>query len=170
MPSLRRLACERNEHAGGSGERKPRIHLRRDKLVLQASQVRCLYQRCLRQWLKQTGATAFPNMLPQLSNHDVPSTHDRAPADRGIQEDAGAVDPVCGMTVNPANAKYCAVHNGETYSFCSAGCQAKFEAEPDKYLTAPSSASKPPPKASSTPARCTRRSGGPNPATVPSAA
>ena len=43
-------------------------------------------------------------------------------------------DPVCGMDVDPATAKHRADHGGETYLFCSAGCQSKFVAEPDKYV------------------------------------
>ena len=47
-----------------------------------------------------------------------------------------ALDPVCGMTVPVATARYRAVHQGLTYYFCSAGCQAKFEADPRPYLAA----------------------------------
>ena len=42
-------------------------------------------------------------------------------------------DPVCGMTVDPATAKHRAAHAGQTYFFCSAGCQNKFEADPSAY-------------------------------------
>ena len=52
-------------------------------------------------------------------------------------------DPVCGMTVDPATAKYHAEHDGAAYHFCSAGCQAKFVAEPAKYLTPREPAPKP---------------------------
>ena len=45
-----------------------------------------------------------------------------------------AIDPVCGMTVDTAAATYRASHEGQEYFFCSAGCQSKFMAEPDKYL------------------------------------
>jgi Cu+-exporting ATPase len=45
-----------------------------------------------------------------------------------------AVDPVCAMSIALDSAKYCAEHEGETYFFCSAKCQAKFVAEPVKYL------------------------------------
>jgi Cu+-exporting ATPase len=44
------------------------------------------------------------------------------------------VDPVCGMTVDPINALH-RLHAGINYYFCSAGCQAKFVATPDKYLS-----------------------------------
>jgi Cu+-exporting ATPase len=47
---------------------------------------------------------------------------------------AKATDPVCGMKVDRATAKHTFAHAGETYYFCSAGCRAKFEADPAKYL------------------------------------
>jgi Cu+-exporting ATPase len=45
-------------------------------------------------------------------------------------------DPVCGMTVDPATAKYHAEYDGVPYFFCSANCQTKFAANPDRYLHA----------------------------------
>ncbi len=53
---------------------------------------------------------------------------------------ARAKDPVCGMDVNPATARFKTLHNGKEYFFCSAGCLAKFEANPEQVL---SSAPKP---------------------------
>jgi P-type Cu+ transporter len=50
---------------------------------------------------------------------------------------AKAKDPVCGMDVNPATARYRAVDKGREYLFCSAGCLAKFEANPEKILSSP---------------------------------
>lgn len=44
------------------------------------------------------------------------------------------VDPVCGMSVDPATSQHQFEHHGQTYHFCSAGCRSKFEAEPRKYL------------------------------------
>ncbi len=44
------------------------------------------------------------------------------------------IDPVCGMTVDPARAHGPHVHNGRPYYFCSAGCLRKFQAQPDHYL------------------------------------
>ena len=46
------------------------------------------------------------------------------------------IDPVCGMTVDPHTAKHRADYRGHTYYFCSAGCRAKFVADPQKYLGA----------------------------------
>ena len=49
-------------------------------------------------------------------------------------ESAEAKDPVCGMSVDPATARFRADHDGRTFSFCSAGCRDKFAADPDRYL------------------------------------
>jgi xanthine dehydrogenase accessory factor len=46
-----------------------------------------------------------------------------------------AVDPVCSMVVSVSTARYRSVHDGRTYYFCSAGCLAKFEAEPSAYAS-----------------------------------
>ena len=46
-----------------------------------------------------------------------------------------ALDPVCGMTVDPARAAGHVEHDGTTYYFCSKGCVAKFTADPKKYLS-----------------------------------
>ncbi len=47
---------------------------------------------------------------------------------------ATAVDPVCGMKVDPATSPHRLAHRGHAYHFCSAGCRAKFAADPEKYL------------------------------------
>jgi P-type Cu+ transporter len=49
-------------------------------------------------------------------------------------DDGRVRDPVCGMSVDPATAKFHSVHAGQDVHFCSAGCQRKFEAEPARYL------------------------------------
>src|ERR1019366_4903566 len=56
--------------------------------------------------------------------------HHEAPAS------GGAIDPVCGMTVNPHAGKPLADYQGHTYYFCCAGCRTKFVADPQKYLGA----------------------------------
>jgi Cu+-exporting ATPase len=48
---------------------------------------------------------------------------------------AGAsIDPVCGMSVDPAKTPHRRTHRGQTYHFCSGGCAAKFAADPARYL------------------------------------
>lgn len=49
---------------------------------------------------------------------------------------AGEVrDPVCGMTVEIARAKYMSEYEGQLYYFCAAGCKTSFDKNPRKYLT-----------------------------------
>ena len=48
-----------------------------------------------------------------------------------------AKDPVCGMDVNPASARFKALYNEREYFFCCAGCLAKFQADPEKILASP---------------------------------
>jgi P-type Cu+ transporter len=47
----------------------------------------------------------------------------------GAAEPARAVDPVCGMEVDPANAAPTASRDGTTYYFCSTGCRDHFLAD-----------------------------------------
>ena len=47
----------------------------------------------------------------------------------------GVRDLVCGMTVDPHTTPHRGQHAGQPYYFCSAGCAAKFAADPEKYLT-----------------------------------
>ncbi|OYY77064.1 MAG: copper-translocating P-type ATPase [Sphingomonas sp. 28-62-20] len=52
-----------------------------------------------------------------------------------VAETGGSVlDPVCGMTVDPAKTAHHATHDGTEYHFCSAGCRTKFVAAPAQYL------------------------------------
>lgn len=45
-----------------------------------------------------------------------------------------AIDPVCGMKVDPARARFSHHHEHDTYYFCSQGCLNKFQANPLLYL------------------------------------
>src|SRR5215469_16675314 len=47
---------------------------------------------------------------------------------------AAAIDPVCGMTVDPAKSRHHFLFRARNYFFCSAGCRGKFAADPFKYL------------------------------------
>lgn len=44
------------------------------------------------------------------------------------------VDPVCGMNIDPAKAVGSSQFAGETWHFCSRGCEAKFDAAPANYI------------------------------------
>jgi Cu+-exporting ATPase len=45
-----------------------------------------------------------------------------------------AIDPVCGMTVDPATSRHRHDYRDQAYYFCAAGCRGKFAAAPEKYL------------------------------------
>jgi len=45
-----------------------------------------------------------------------------------------AIDPVCGMTVNKAQAKATFEYKGTTYYFCNPGCKESFAKDPEKFL------------------------------------
>jgi P-type Cu+ transporter len=62
--------------------------------------------------------------------------HSVEPSD-ATQFRANAKDPVCGMDVNPITARFKAFHNEKEHFFCSAGCLAKFQANPEKILSSP---------------------------------
>ena len=49
-------------------------------------------------------------------------------------EPTPAVDPVCGMDVDPADAAGRVAHKGHDYFFCSEHCVEAFRADPEKYL------------------------------------
>jgi P-type Cu+ transporter len=46
-------------------------------------------------------------------------------------------DPVCGMNVNPATARFKASYHNKEYFFCCSGCLQKFQANPEKILLSP---------------------------------
>jgi YHS domain-containing protein len=46
------------------------------------------------------------------------------------------IDPVCGMSVEPSQAKYSSEYRRETYYFCCAGCKQEFDVHPENYLAA----------------------------------
>lgn len=49
-------------------------------------------------------------------------------------DDISVIDPVCGMSVNPEKTDHHHEYAGRVYDFCSAKCQDKFIADPQKYL------------------------------------
>jgi P-type Cu+ transporter len=60
--------------------------------------------------------------------HDVQRDREEPPA-------TGAIDPVCGMTVDPHKTPHRHSHHGRPYYFCSAGCRTRFASDPEKYLS-----------------------------------
>jgi Cu+-exporting ATPase len=54
----------------------------------------------------------------------------------GHGDGSRAIDPVCGMSVDPRTAKHSFACNGQEYFFCSGRCRERFAAEPEKFLAA----------------------------------
>jgi xanthine dehydrogenase accessory factor len=54
-----------------------------------------------------------------------------APLVTAVEE---AVDPVCGMTVDPRVTRYQSVFDGRDFWFCAPGCKAAFDADPAAYV------------------------------------
>jgi len=79
-------------------------------------------------------AAAILAEIVQLKAHD--GLHGVAALEASA-EDHEVIDPVCGMTVEVAGARYRSVHDGKTYYFCSAGCLASFETDPASYVSVP---------------------------------
>lgn len=50
------------------------------------------------------------------------------------KETQTAVDPVCGMTIDPGKTTEKSKYRGATYLFCALGCKAEFERTPEKYV------------------------------------
>src|SRR5438445_96077 len=88
----------------------------------------------------------MPASLPGTEMVAMPSPADaslpakpREPAARAdggheIPAGATAIDPVCGMKVDPRTTVHRHEHQAGTYYFCSERCRAKFAADPAKYL------------------------------------
>ena len=77
-----------------------------------------------------------------MSDHHRHSHHGHGAAEHTCghpRADAGelmAVDPVCGMKVDPQTSKHHAEHDGQAFHFCSARCRTKFVDDPGLYLKA----------------------------------
>jgi Cu+-exporting ATPase len=84
-------------------------------------------------------ARSGEQQVAQHSYGDAHAAHAHASCGGGHKASAAtapAIDPVCGMKVDPATAKHRFSHRGQDYFFCGARCRERFEAEPDKFLAA----------------------------------
>lgn len=55
--------------------------------------------------------------------------------DTGTEKEEGGMvmDLVCGMELELGKAKLLSDYKGKTYFFCSEGCKAHFDSDPEKY-------------------------------------
>ena len=88
---------------------------------------------CCSHKVQTAGATSHDHTHHDHAGHEH-IDHGRS----GLVQSAAAADkvkdPVCGMSVDPHTAKHHADYQGKPYYFCSADCQAKFVADPTKYV------------------------------------
>jgi RND family efflux transporter MFP subunit len=97
-------------------------------------------------YLKEAGPKAkkeTPKPAPMAHGGNEKPT---APAAAGPPKEASAksdeipIDPVCGMVVDPAEAKAAgrvSEHKGKTYYFCADMCKKRFDANPGAFLAKP---------------------------------
>ena len=91
---------------------------------------------------EHTHPAAAGEASPAAAPHDH-SADRHGHAQDGTTDNAHRVkDPVCGMMVDPHTTQHKAEHAGRPYYFCSAGCRAKFLAEPERYLDPAAAAAK----------------------------
>jgi len=72
---------------------------------------------------------------PQAEQHA--DNHDHGPEHSGVQAGLTAMDPVCGMSVEPEQAAMRGLrseHEGVEYFFCGKGCKLEFDDDPQRYL------------------------------------
>jgi Cu+-exporting ATPase len=67
-------------------------------------------------------------------NHDHAHPHTHAHEPSAAPTGTSAIDPVCGMTVDPLKTPHRQAYHDHTYYFCGSGCRTKFAADPAKYL------------------------------------
>jgi xanthine dehydrogenase accessory factor len=74
--------------------------------------------------------------IVQIRRRGDQETKGPADVERVASEPASAIDPVCGMEVEIATARFTSEHDGSRFYFCCAGCRRSFQKEPEKYLAA----------------------------------
>ncbi|MHB1523001.1 MAG: permease [Candidatus Dormibacteria bacterium] len=90
-------------------------------LVLQGRTIYFCSERCRDRMGDESGSPAQGgNAMPDAA----PQGGDALPA----------VDPVCGMEVDPHHAVATLTHEGATYHFCALSCRDRFAAEPGRFL------------------------------------
>jgi len=68
------------------------------------------------------------------AQHPPATQEKKSPGSHQPGSNQAVHDPVCGMTINPNTSRHRYEFKGQNYYFCSAGCRAKFTADPRKYL------------------------------------
>ncbi|WP_082605463.1 heavy metal translocating P-type ATPase [Curvibacter sp. PAE-UM] len=72
--------------------------------------------------------------MDEHAHHEHHHHDGEKPASTSPTQTAGLKDPVCGMAVT-AQSEHHLSHQGQSYFFCSAKCQGKFAADPERYAS-----------------------------------
>jgi len=72
--------------------------------------------------------------VDEHAHHEHHHHEGAKPASASPAQTAGLKDPVCGMAVT-AQSEHHLSHQGQSYFFCSAKCQGKFAADPERYAS-----------------------------------
>jgi xanthine dehydrogenase accessory factor len=72
--------------------------------------------------------------IVQIRRQAAKQTARPAEAAVAVEAPAMAIDPVCGMQVEIATARFTSEHDGQQFYFCCPGCRRSFAKEPEKYL------------------------------------
>ena len=94
-------------------------------------------------WVARTGGTVWvfalamiillPTVMPLLRSRAAEKTRDRRVSQMEV---AMAMDPVCGMEVDPGAAAGTSDYKGRTYYFCNQSCKKSFDEDPERYVPA----------------------------------
>lgn len=83
----------------------------------------------------EIAASILAQMIQFRRQQFAPKQVEQAQAVAAVEEIvAEAIDPVCGMSVEIATARYVSEYNGAKYYFCARSCMNSFNQEPEKYL------------------------------------
>jgi xanthine dehydrogenase accessory factor len=78
-----------------------------------------------------SGETKAVNVTESTVAVQLPTSETVTPA---MTQPTEAIDPVCGMSVEIAEARHTSVHNGRTFYFCCPACKREFAREPERFL------------------------------------
>ena len=85
-------------------------------------------------WFLIFGGLFFVMMRYGCGAHIGGHRHGGHRGREGPGQGGAAKARVCGMNVDPGQAKAASVHEGATYYFCSVSCREKFEQAPQSYV------------------------------------
>ena len=79
-------------------------------------------------------SSAQAPVQPAMPKLKLPVMNNAAPA-ASLESSAVSRDPVCGMTVDTANARYTSALEDATFYFCCVRCKESFDRSPESYRT-----------------------------------